>query len=111
MRAFWSGEIAFGPMTVSAKAYTATKNMTPRFAHLHKECGKIARKFGRSGQLNTALLAILIAAAQRDEAAALEALEAMRAALSVGSVGDAIKLAAELVAVGGAVLGEQRAAG
>ena len=39
MRAFWSGEIAFGLVTIPAKLYTATKDMTPAFHQLHKECG------------------------------------------------------------------------
>lgn len=39
MRAFWSGEIAFGLVTIPAKLYTATKDMTPQFHQLHKECG------------------------------------------------------------------------
>jgi DNA end-binding protein Ku len=39
MRAFWSGEIAFGLVTIPAKLYTATKDSTPQFHQLHKECG------------------------------------------------------------------------
>src|SRR3984885_13586441 len=39
MRAFWSGEIAFGLVTFPAKLYTATKDLTPQFHQLHKECG------------------------------------------------------------------------
>ena len=39
MRAFWSGEIAFGLVTIAAKLYTATKDLTPQFHQLHKECG------------------------------------------------------------------------
>lgn len=39
MRAFWSGEIAFGLVTIAAKLYTATKDLTPQFNQLHKECG------------------------------------------------------------------------
>jgi DNA end-binding protein Ku len=39
MRSFWSGEIAFGLVTIPAKLYTATRNLTPRFHLLHKECG------------------------------------------------------------------------
>jgi DNA end-binding protein Ku len=39
MRSFWSGEIAFGLVTIPAKLYTATKDMTPQFHQLHKECG------------------------------------------------------------------------
>jgi DNA end-binding protein Ku len=39
MRAFWSGEIAFGLVTIPGKLYTATKDLTPQFHQLHKECG------------------------------------------------------------------------
>jgi DNA end-binding protein Ku len=39
MRAFWSGEIAFGLVTIPAKLYAATKDLTPQFHQLHKECG------------------------------------------------------------------------
>lgn len=39
MRAFWSGEIAFGLVTIPAKLYSATKDSTPSFQQLHKECG------------------------------------------------------------------------
>ena len=39
MRAFWSGEIAFGLVTIPAKLYTATKDLTPQFNMLHRECG------------------------------------------------------------------------
>jgi DNA end-binding protein Ku len=39
MRSFWSGEIAFGLVTIPAKLYTATKDSTPQFHQLHKECG------------------------------------------------------------------------
>ncbi|MDP9035895.1 MAG: Ku protein [Myxococcota bacterium] len=39
MRSFWSGEIAFGLVTIAAKLYTATKDLTPQFNQLHKECG------------------------------------------------------------------------
>ena len=39
MRAIWSGEIAFGLVTIPAKLYSATKDMTPQFHQLHKECG------------------------------------------------------------------------
>ncbi len=38
MRAFWSGEIAFGLVTIPAKLYTATKDLTPQFHQLHREC-------------------------------------------------------------------------
>ena len=39
MRSFWSGEIAFGLVTIPAKLYTATKDLTPQFHQLHKACG------------------------------------------------------------------------
>jgi DNA end-binding protein Ku len=39
MRAIWSGEIAFGLVTIPVKLYSATKDMTPQFHQLHKECG------------------------------------------------------------------------
>lgn len=39
MRALWSGEIAFGLVTIPAKLYSATKDLTPSFHQLHKECG------------------------------------------------------------------------
>jgi DNA end-binding protein Ku len=39
MRAIWSGEIAFGLVTIPAKLFTATKDLTPQFHQLHKECG------------------------------------------------------------------------
>jgi DNA end-binding protein Ku len=39
MRAFWSGEIAFGLVTIPSKLYTATKDLTPQFHQLHKDCG------------------------------------------------------------------------
>ncbi len=39
MRSFWSGEIAFGLVTIPAKLYTATKDLTPQFHQLHRECG------------------------------------------------------------------------
>jgi DNA end-binding protein Ku len=39
MRAFWSGELAFGLVTIPAKLYTATKDLTPQFHQLHKDCG------------------------------------------------------------------------
>jgi DNA end-binding protein Ku len=39
MRAFWSGEISFGLVTIPAKLYTATKDLTPQFHQLHKDCG------------------------------------------------------------------------
>ena len=39
MRAIWTGEIAFGLVTIPAKLYSATKDLTPTFHQLHKECG------------------------------------------------------------------------
>lgn len=39
MRAFWSGEMSFGLVTIPAKLYTATKDLTPQFHQLHTECG------------------------------------------------------------------------
>lgn len=39
MRAFWTGEIAMGLVTIPAKAYTATKDMTPQFHEVHTKCG------------------------------------------------------------------------
>jgi DNA end-binding protein Ku len=39
MRAFWSGEIAFGLVTIPAKLYTAIRDLTPQFHQLHSECG------------------------------------------------------------------------
>jgi DNA end-binding protein Ku len=39
MRAIWTGEIAFGLVTIPVKLYTATRDLTPQFATLHKECG------------------------------------------------------------------------
>src|SRR5580700_9019000 len=39
MRAIWTGEIAFGLVTIPAKLYTATKDLSPQFNMLHKECG------------------------------------------------------------------------
>ena len=39
MRAIWTGEIAFGLVTIPAKLYSATKDLTPSFHQLHKECG------------------------------------------------------------------------
>ncbi|WP_394828498.1 Ku protein [Pendulispora albinea] len=39
MRAMWSGEIAFGLVTIPAKLYSATKDLTPSFHQLHTECG------------------------------------------------------------------------
>ena len=39
MRSFWTGEIAFGLVTIPIKLYTATRDLTPQFRLLHKECG------------------------------------------------------------------------
>jgi DNA end-binding protein Ku len=39
MRAFWSGEMTFGLVTIPTKLYTATKDLTPQFHQLHTECG------------------------------------------------------------------------
>jgi len=39
MRAFWTGDIVFGLVTIPVKLYTATKDLTPQFHQLHKECG------------------------------------------------------------------------
>jgi len=39
MRAIWTGEIAFGLVTIPAKLFSATKDLTPSFNQLHKECG------------------------------------------------------------------------
>lgn len=39
MRSFWSGVIAFGLVTIPTKAYVATRDLTPHFHWLHKECG------------------------------------------------------------------------
>ncbi len=39
MRAIWTGEIAFGLVTIPAKLYTATRDLTPQFNMLHRECG------------------------------------------------------------------------
>jgi hypothetical protein len=39
MRSFWTGEIAFGLVTIPVKLYTATRDLTPQFRLLHKECG------------------------------------------------------------------------
>ena len=44
MRALWSGEISFGLVTVPVKLYTATKDLTPSFTQLHKECGSRLRQ-------------------------------------------------------------------
>jgi DNA end-binding protein Ku len=39
MRAIWTGEISFGLVTIPAKLYSATKDLTPQFHQLHKVCG------------------------------------------------------------------------
>jgi DNA end-binding protein Ku len=39
MRSFWTGEIAFGLVTIPVKLYTATQDLTPQFHLVHKECG------------------------------------------------------------------------
>ena len=39
MRAIWNGEIAFGLVAVPVKLYSATKDLTPHFHLIHKECG------------------------------------------------------------------------
>jgi DNA end-binding protein Ku len=39
MRAIWSGEVGFGLVAIPAKLYSATKDLTPSFNQLHKECG------------------------------------------------------------------------
>jgi len=39
MRAFWTGDIAFGLVTIPVKLYPATKDLTPQFHQLHTTCG------------------------------------------------------------------------
>jgi DNA end-binding protein Ku len=39
MRAIWSGEIGFGLVAIPVKLFSATKDLTPQFHQLHKECG------------------------------------------------------------------------
>jgi len=39
MRAFWTGEMAFGMVTIPVKLYTATKDLSPKFHQLHTACG------------------------------------------------------------------------
>jgi DNA end-binding protein Ku len=39
MRAIWTGEIAFGLVTIPVRLYTATRDLTPHFTTLHRECG------------------------------------------------------------------------
>ena len=39
MRAFWTGDLAFGMVTIPVKLYTATKDLSPKFHQLHTTCG------------------------------------------------------------------------
>jgi DNA end-binding protein Ku len=39
MRAIWTGEIAFGLVTIPVRLYTAARDLTPHFTTLHRECG------------------------------------------------------------------------
>ena len=39
MRAFWTGDMAFGMVTIPVKLYTATKDLSPQFHQLHVACG------------------------------------------------------------------------
>jgi DNA end-binding protein Ku len=39
MRAIWSGDIAFGLVTIPTKLYSATRDLTPKFHLVHKGCG------------------------------------------------------------------------
>jgi len=39
MRAIWSGEIAFGLVTIPTKLYSGTRDLTPKFHLVHKKCG------------------------------------------------------------------------
>lgn len=39
MRAIWTGEIGFGLVAIPVKLFSATKDLTPQFHQLHKECG------------------------------------------------------------------------
>jgi DNA end-binding protein Ku len=39
MRAIWSGEIGFGLVAIPVKLFSATKDLTPQFHQLHRECG------------------------------------------------------------------------
>jgi len=50
MRAFWSGEMSFGLVTIPAKLYTATKDLTPQFHQLHKACGTRINLVRRCGK-------------------------------------------------------------
>lgn len=38
MRAFWSGDIRFGLVTIPVKLYTAVRDLTAQVHHLHKAC-------------------------------------------------------------------------
>jgi DNA end-binding protein Ku len=39
MRAFWTGDLAFGMVTIPVKLYTATQDLSPQFHQLHTACG------------------------------------------------------------------------
>jgi DNA end-binding protein Ku len=39
MHAIWTGEIAFGLVTIPTKLYSATRDLTPKFHLVHKGCG------------------------------------------------------------------------
>ncbi|WP_394850615.1 Ku protein [Pendulispora brunnea] len=52
MRAMWSGEIAFGLVTIPAKLYSATKDLTPSFHQLHTECGSRISMVRRCNKCN-----------------------------------------------------------
>lgn len=39
MRSIWNGEISFGVVTIPVKLYSASKDLTPSFHQLHKDCG------------------------------------------------------------------------
>jgi len=39
MHTIWSGDIAFGLVTIPTKLYSATRNLTPKFHLVHKGCG------------------------------------------------------------------------
>ncbi len=39
MRAFWTGDLVFGMVTIPVKLYAATKDLSPQFHQLHVECG------------------------------------------------------------------------
>ena len=59
---------------------------------------EIVREVGDSGRLRAACLELLVAAAKGDDGTALEALDRLRSALRVGTVSEAVGLAAELLA-------------